>query len=50
MIYEALKKADRVPAFIAYVMALVGISLLVYIFALRNKSSTHLDQEQGYAY
>ena len=50
LIYEALKKADRVPAFIAYVMALVGISLLVYIFALRNKSSTHLDQEQGYAY
>jgi MHS family alpha-ketoglutarate permease-like MFS transporter len=50
LIYEALKKADRVPTFIAYVMALVGISLLVYIFALRNKSSTHLDQEQGYAY
>ena len=50
LIYEALKKADRVPVFIVYVMALVGISLLVYIFALRNKSSTHLDQEQGYAY
>jgi len=50
LIYEALKKADRVPTFIAYVMALVGISLLIYIFALRNKSSTHLDQEQGYAY
>ena len=50
LIYEALNKANQIPAYIAYIMALTGISLLVYIFALRNKSSTHLDQEQGYAY
>lgn len=50
LIYEALNKANQIPAYIAYIMALTGISLLVYIFALRNKSSTYLDHEQGYAY
>jgi MFS transporter, MHS family, alpha-ketoglutarate permease len=28
----------------------IGISLLVYIFALKNKKSTHLDHEQGHAW
>ena len=28
----------------------IGVSLLVYIFALKNKSSTVLDREQGSAW
>ena len=28
----------------------IGISLLVYIFALKNKKATHLDREQGDAW
>ena len=38
------------PLFIAYVTAGIAISLLVYIFALHNKSETALDAEQGFAY
>ena len=45
-----LKTAGRVPLFIAYVTTCIAISLLVYVFALRNKSETPLDAEQGFAY
>ena len=30
--------------------ASIAISLLVYIFALKNKKTTHLDTEQGHAW
>ncbi|MNU05930.1 hypothetical protein D3C72_2509170 [compost metagenome] len=36
--------------FFTYVTAAIFISLLVYIFALKNKKSTHLDAEQGHAF
>lgn len=50
LIYVAAKQAGRVPWFIAYVTVLSFISLLVYVFALRNKDATHLDREQGHAW
>jgi len=50
VIYEVAKSVDQVGLFIAYVTGCIAISLLVYIFALRNKSETALDQEQGSAY
>ena len=50
VIYEVSKAAGQVPLFIAYVTACIAISLAVYIFALRNKSETPLDAEQGFAY
>jgi MHS family alpha-ketoglutarate permease-like MFS transporter len=50
VIYEVAKAANQVPLFIAYVTACIAISLLVYIFALHNKSETPLDAEQGFAY
>ncbi|WP_069167617.1 MFS transporter [Nocardia altamirensis] len=50
VIYEAMKKHDMVPQFIAYVTALIGGSLLVYIFFLKNKSTTELDREAGHAF
>jgi MHS family alpha-ketoglutarate permease-like MFS transporter len=28
----------------------IAISLVVYIFALKNKKATHLDHEQGHAW
>ena len=46
----ALQKAGQVELFFAYITAVIGISLLVYIFALKNKNSTHLDHEQGHAW
>lgn len=50
LIYEVLKGQGQVPLFIAYVTACIAISLLVYIFALKNKAETALDIEQGHAF
>ncbi|OYO18660.1 alpha-ketoglutarate transporter [Enemella dayhoffiae] len=50
MIYQAAKSANQVPMFIVYVTVCIAISLAVYLFALKNKSQTHLDREQGHAY
>ena len=50
LIYQALKARDQVPLFIAYVTVCIAISLFVYAFVLRNKSTTPLDDEQGSAY
>ncbi|MGB9036039.1 MAG: alpha-ketoglutarate permease, partial [Paeniglutamicibacter sp.] len=50
LIGAALQKADRVDLFFTYVTVAIGISLLVYIFALKNKKTTHLDNEQGHAW
>ena len=46
VIFEAAKKGDDVPAFALYVMACIAVSLLVYVFVLRNKPVTYLDREQ----
>lgn len=50
LLYQAFKEAGQVGWFIAYVTAAIFISLLVYVFWLRNKATTYLDEESGYAY
>ncbi|MGB3484060.1 MAG: MFS transporter [Mycobacterium sp.] len=50
LIYQAAKGGGHVPWFIAYVTIVIGVSLFVYIFVLRNKSETALDREQGRAF
>ncbi|WP_194817389.1 MFS transporter [Nocardia sp. XZ_19_385] len=50
VIYQAMKKSDMVPQFIGYVTLLIAGSLLVYIFCLKNKSTTELDREAGHAF
>jgi MFS transporter, MHS family, alpha-ketoglutarate permease len=50
LLYQAAKSSDRVGQFILYVTVVIGISLLVYVFALRNKGITVLDREQGSAW
>lgn len=50
MIYQAAKNGGQVPWFIGYVTVVIGISLVVYLFVLRNKSETALDKEQGRAF
>lgn len=50
LIYQALKARGDVPLFIAYVTVCIAVSLLVYLFFLKNKSDTYLDREQGSAY
>ena len=47
LIYEAAKARDALDAFAIYVTIAIGISLLVYVFALRNKAPTYLDAEQA---
>lgn len=50
LIYQALKARDQVPLFIGYVTVCVAISLVVYLFYVKNKASTYLDREQGEAF
>jgi MHS family alpha-ketoglutarate permease-like MFS transporter len=50
LIGAALQKAGQVEIFFTYVTAAIAISLVVYIFALKNKKATHLDREQGDAW
>ena len=47
LLYQAAGEADRVTWFIVYVTAVIAVSLLVYIFVLKNKSSNWLDDEAG---
>ena len=49
VLYQA-SKPDHITLFIVYVTVVIGVSLLVYIFALRNKGETVLDREQGSAW
>ncbi len=49
-LYQASKSAHHTGWFIVYVTAVIGVSLLVYIFGLRNKRITVLDREQGSAW
>lgn len=48
LIYEAAKSRDALSAFAIYVTVAIGISLVVYVFALRNRSTTYLDREQAH--
>ena len=50
LIYQALKARNEVPLFIAYVTACIAVSLIVYVFFIRNKADTYLDREQGSAF
>jgi MHS family alpha-ketoglutarate permease-like MFS transporter len=50
LIGAALQKSDQVDLFFTYVSVAIGVSLLVYIFALKNKKTTHLDREHGHAW
>ncbi|WP_166909058.1 MFS transporter [Mycobacterium sp. DL440] len=50
VIYQALKERDQVPLFITYVTVCIAISLVVYVFFLKNKSETYLDREKGSAF
>ncbi|OBF13590.1 MFS transporter [Mycobacterium sp. ACS4331] len=49
MLYQA-SKPDHITLFIVYVTVVIGVSLLVYIFGLKNKGITVLDREQGSAW
>lgn len=48
-IYEAMKD-NYLTQFIVYVTITIALSLLVYIFWLKNKATTQLDIESGHAF
>ncbi len=50
LLFQAAKSGQHIGWFILYVTVVIGISLLVYIFGLKNKSLTVLDREQGSAW
>ncbi len=47
LIYQAAKEQGQVPLFIGYVTVCIALSLVVYVFFLRNKAETYLDRERG---
>jgi MHS family alpha-ketoglutarate permease-like MFS transporter len=49
LLFQAAKP-DHITLFIVYVTVVIAVSLLVYIFGLKNKSETVLDREQGSAW
>jgi MHS family alpha-ketoglutarate permease-like MFS transporter len=50
LIYQAAKEQGQVPLFIGYVTVCIAVSLVVYLFFLKNKSETYLDRERGSAF
>ncbi|OBK70917.1 MFS transporter [Mycobacterium sp. 1274761.0] len=50
LIYQALKANNQVPLFIVYVTVCIAVSLVVYVFFLKNKADTYLDSERGSAF
>ncbi|MEU0494132.1 MFS transporter [Mycobacterium sp. NPDC006124] len=50
LLFQAAKSSDRVVSFIVYVTVVIGVSLVVYVFGLKNKGLTVLDREQGSAW
>src|SRR6195952_4744085 len=50
LLFQAAKSSDRIGTFIAYVTVVIGVSLVVYVVALKNKGITALDREQGSAW
>lgn len=50
LIYQTAKEQGHIPLFIGYVTVCIAVSLVVYIFFLRNKSETYLDRERGSAF
>ncbi|WP_167097791.1 MFS transporter [Mycobacterium sp. DL592] len=50
LIYQAAKAQGQVPLFIGYVTVCIAVSLVIYIFCLRNKADTYLDRERGSAF
>ena len=50
LLYQAAKSSDRIVEFIVYVTVVIGVSLVVYVFGLKNKGLTVLDREQGSAW
>ena len=50
LIYQAAKAQGQVPLFIGYVTVCIAVSLVVYVFCLRNKADTYLDRERGSAF
>ena len=50
LLFQAAKSSDRANAFIFYVTIVIAVSLLVYVFKLKNKGVTELDREQGRAW
>ncbi|HEY1175888.1 MAG TPA: MFS transporter [Phytomonospora sp.] len=49
LIYQAMKK-EHLTEFIVYVTVTIAVSLAVYVFWLKNKSTTQLDIESGHAF
>lgn len=50
VIYQALSAAGATTWFIVYVTAVIAVSLVVYVFFMRNRAVTALDREQGAAW
>lgn len=47
LLYQAAGESGQTPLFIGYVTSVIAVSLLVYIFFLKNRGQNWLDDEQA---
>ena len=50
VIFQAFSTSGRTTLFIVYVTAVIAVSLVVYVFFMKNRAVTALDREQGTAW
>ena len=43
--YQAALKADQIDMFVIYATSIIAVSLVVYVFFLKNKDQNWLDDE-----
>lgn len=46
LLYQASLRSGHVPGFVVYVTGIIAVSLVVYVFFLRNKAETWLDRDE----
>ncbi|MEN4902356.1 MFS transporter [Luteimonas sp. TWI1437] len=47
VLYQAALKSDQVTAFVVYATTVIAVSLVVYVFFLKNKSANWLDDAEA---
>ena len=47
LLYQAALRTDQVAAFVAYATAVIAVSLVVYVFFLKNRGANWLDDESA---
>ena len=47
LLYQAALRTDQVAAYVTYATAVIAVSLVVYVFFLKNRGANWLDDESA---